>query len=122
MLAVENQGHNLRYSSPKGDSANNTPRVVVVPVAHTPPKDSALAIEVPPVTKSRLGLDAHRSWIVLSESSEFFWPGPNLRRNKGKGDSSVAYGLLPPALYAEIKRRFVVLAEASKSVTVKRTE
>ena len=109
VLAVEGHG-------------SNRPRVVVLPVTHTPPKDPALAIEVPPVTKSRLGLDADRSWIVLSESNEFFWPGPDLRRNKGKGDSSVAYGLLPPAFYAEIKRRFVALAEASKSVTVKRTE
>ena len=47
---------------------------------------------------------------------------PDLRRNKGKAGSSVAYGLLPPAFYAKIKRRFVALAEASKSVTVKRTE
>ncbi len=109
VLAIENQDH-------------GQPRVVVLPVTHTPPKDPALAIEVPSVTKSRLGLDADRSWVVLSESNEFFWPGPDLRRNKGKGDSSVAYGLLPPAFYAEIKRRFVALAEASKSVTVKRTE
>ncbi len=109
VLAIESHG-------------SNRPRVVVLPVTHTPPKDPALAIEVPAVTKSRLGLDADRSWIVLSESNEFFWPGPDLRRNKGKGDSSVAYGLLPPAFYAELKRRFVALAEASKSVTVKRTE
>ena len=112
VLAVEN----LRSNSPQG------PRVGVLPVTHTPPKDPTLAIEAPAVTKSRLGLDADRSWIVFSESNEFFWPGPDLRRNKGKGDSSVAYGLLPPAFYAELKRRFVALAEASKSVTVKRTE
>jgi hypothetical protein len=109
VLAIENQGH-------------GRPRVVVLPVTHTPPKDPALAIEVPAVTKSRLGLDADRSWIVLSESNEFFWPGPDLRRAKGKGDGSVAYGFLPPAFYAEVKRRFVALAEASKSVIVKRTE
>lgn len=118
VLAVEN----LRSRSPEGGSAGNRPRVVVLPVTHTPPKDPALAIELPAVTKSRLGLDADRSWIVLSESNEFSWPGPDLRRNRGKGDSSVAYGLLPPAFYAELKRRFVALAEASKSVTVKRTE
>ncbi len=122
VLAIENHIHNLRSSSPEGGSANNKPRVVVLPVTHTPPKDPALAIELPPVTKSRLGLDADRSWIVLSESNEFFWPGPDLRRSKGKGDNSIAFGLLPPAFYAEIKRRFVALAEAGKSVTVKRTE
>jgi hypothetical protein len=109
VLAIESQG-------------SNRPRVVVLPVTHTPPEDPALAIEVPAVTKNRLGLDADRSWIVLNESNEFFWLGPDLRRNRGKGDSSVAYGLLPPGFYAELKRRFVALAEASKSVTVKRTE
>jgi hypothetical protein len=109
VLAVEHHGH-------------NRPRVAVLPITHTPPKDPALAIELPPATKNRLGLDADRSWIVLTESNEFFWPGPDLRRAKGKGDGSVAYGFLPPALYAEVKRRFVALAEASKSVIVKRTE
>lgn len=103
-------------------SRTGRPSVVVLPITHTPPQDSALAVEVPQPTKNRLGLDFERSWIILSESNEFFWPGPDLRRSKGKDDMSVAYGLLPPAFYTEIKRRFIALAEASKSVVVRRTE
>jgi hypothetical protein len=110
VLTVESHGPDKR------------PRVVVLPITHTPPADSTFAVEIPLVTKNRLGLDDARSWVILSESNEFLWPGPDLRRSKGKDDNSVAYGFLPPTFYAEVKRRFVVLAEASKSVTVKRTE
>ena len=87
VLAVEDRSHNLRSTGPTGGSANNKPRVVVLPVTHSPPEDPALAIELPLATKNRLGLDAERSWIVLSESNEFFWPGPDLRR-----DRLVGYG------------------------------
>ena len=34
---------------------------VVVPVTHNPPSDPETAIEIPAVTKARLGLDAQRS-------------------------------------------------------------
>jgi hypothetical protein len=83
VLAVENHGH-------------NRPRATAPLITHTPPKDPALAIELPPPTKNRFGLNADCSWIVLTESNEFFWPGPDLRQAKGKGDGSVAYGFLPP--------------------------
>src|SRR5215467_15205965 len=39
---------------------------VVVPVTHSPPSDPETAIEIPAVTKARLGLDAQRSWIVCN--------------------------------------------------------
>jgi hypothetical protein len=55
--------------------------------------------------RRRLGLDAERSWIVLSESNPFDWPGPDLRRVGDREDSSVAYGLLPPRLFAEVRLR-----------------
>lgn len=53
--------------------------VTVLPVTHTPPADERLAVEIPPGTKKRLGLDDARSWIVLSEANRFQWPGPDLR-------------------------------------------
>jgi hypothetical protein len=53
--------------------------VTVLPVTHTPPHNLAFAVEIPQATKSRLGLDDERSWIVLTEANRFIWPGPNLR-------------------------------------------
>ena len=63
-----------------------------------------------------------RSWVVLSESNLFDWPGPDLRRIGDRNDSSVAYGFLPPRLFAELQRRFLALEAAGLSRRVSRTE
>jgi hypothetical protein len=97
-------------------------QVLVVPVTHSPPGNSAAALELPAVVKQHLGLDAERSWVVLSESNLFDWPGPDLRRVGDRDDSSVAYGFLPPRFFAEVRRRFLTLEAASRSTRVQRTE
>jgi hypothetical protein len=97
-------------------------KVLVVPVTHSPPADVAAAVELPPAVKQHLGLDTERSWVVLSESNLFEWPGPDLRRVDDRGDSSVAYGFLPPRLFAELRRRFLALEAAARSKRVQRTE
>jgi hypothetical protein len=84
-------------------------QVLVVPVTHSTPADNTDALELPPNVKRHLGLNAARSWAVLSESNLFDWPGPDLRRVGDRDDSSVAYGLLPPKLFAELRRRFLAL-------------
>jgi hypothetical protein len=53
--------------------------VTVAPPTHRPPRDRAVAIEVPPAVKRHLGLDAQRSWIICDEVNEFAWPGFDLR-------------------------------------------
>lgn len=61
--------------------------------------------------RSRLGLDDERSWIVLIESNRFVWPGPDMR----PVDSESGYhGPLPPALFEDVKRRFVELAKSQR--------
>jgi hypothetical protein len=97
-------------------------KVLVVPVTHTPPLNIQAALELPPAVKRHLGLDADRSWVILSESNLFDWPGPDLRRIKDRDDSSVAYGFLPPRLFSELRRRFVTLEAGSRSRRVPRTE
>jgi len=97
-------------------------RVTVLPITHTPPQNEALALEIPPVVKRRLGLDFERSWIVLSEGNEFTWPGPDLRPQPGEDLSSIAYGFLPPRLFNEILRRFIALAKSGVASRVARTE
>jgi hypothetical protein len=97
-------------------------QVLVVPVTHGPPETGAAALELPQAVKKHLGLDAQRSWVVLSESNLFDWPGPDLRRIGDCDDSSVAYGFLPPRLFVELRRRFLALEAAARSRRVQRTE
>ncbi len=79
------------------DDAGET-QALVVPVTHSQPESSSAALELPLSVKQHLGLDTERSWVVLSESNLFDWPGPDLRRVGDRDDSSVAYGLLPPVI------------------------
>ena len=97
-------------------------QVVVVPITHSPPESSAAGLELPPAVKQLLGLDTERSWVVLSESNLFDWPGPDLRRIGDRGNNSVAYGFLPPRFFAELRRRFSAFEAATRSRRVKRTE
>ena len=97
-------------------------QVLVVPVTHSPPDNLTAALELPPAVKQHLGLDAERSWVVLSESNLFDWPGPDLRRVGDRDDSSVAYGFLPPRFFAELRRRWLALEAAARSTRVQRTE
>lgn len=103
------------------DDAEAT-RCLVVPVTHSAPNASIEALELPPEAKRHLGLDAERSWVVLSECNDFVWPGPDLRRVGAQSDASVAYGFLPPRFFAELRRRFVALARERRNVRVIRTD
>jgi hypothetical protein len=82
-----------------------TPVVRVLPITHTPPAAPTDAIEIPGEVKARLRLDHERSWIVLTESNRFVWPGPDLRTVE---TDSGYYGALTPGLFAE--RRVMGLA------------
>jgi hypothetical protein len=97
-------------------------RVTVLPITHTPPKNAALALEIPSVVKQRLCLDADRSWVVLSEGNEFTWPGPDLRPQPGKDLSSAAYGFLPSRLFDEVLKRFIALAKTGLAQKVSRSD
>ncbi len=96
--------------------------VLVVPVTHRPPDNLGEALELPTEIKRHLGLDGERSWVVLSESNLFEWPGPDLCRVGDRDNQSVAYGFLPPRFFAEMRRRFVALETSSRSRRVLRTE
>jgi hypothetical protein len=97
--------------------------VTVLPVTHTPPSDAALAVEIPYGTKQRLGLDAERSWVMLTEANRFVWPGPDLRmKEPDGGPESIAYGLLPRALFKEISGRFGDAVEAQLASVTRRTQ
>jgi hypothetical protein len=81
--------------------------VTVVPITHTPPTDPADAIEIPPALKVHLGLDDQPSWIVLTETNDFLWPGPDLRPISGSKPSRFAYGMLPPRFFAHVRDKIL---------------
>ncbi len=96
--------------------------VTVAPVTHTRPTEPGVAVELPLATKRRLGLDDDRSWIIVSETNRFVWPGPDLRPIQGRHDGAVAYGFLPPKLFGQIRDRLVAFYRAKKHSVTPRTE
>ncbi len=96
--------------------------VTALPVTHTPPNHPALAVEIPPATKRRLGMDDERSWIVLTEANRFVWPGPDLRPSVQGEMSGAAYGLLPATLMQDVRTKFLALARLQQARLVPRTE
>jgi len=79
--------------------------VVLLAITHAAPADDTIAMEIPIAVCRKLGLDEARSWIVLSEYNIDLWPSPGLASLPGKR-KNVAYGFLPPNLFARIKVAF----------------
>ena len=104
------------------DTQDGETDVLVVPMTQSPPAQDVAALELPPALKRHLGLDAERSWVVYSESNAFTWPGPDLCRIGAKKNSPVAYGMLPPRFFNELKTRFIAVETALRERRVTRTE
>ncbi len=94
-------------------------KVVVLPVTHTPPRDPTLAVEIPPATKRRLGLDDARSWIVIAEANRFTWPGPDLRPMKSGEASTVVYGELPADLFRKVRDTWLASSTARQAIVTR---
>jgi hypothetical protein len=102
--------------------ADGDKEVLVLPVTHSPPADLVDAIEIPAATKSRLGLDGERSWVVITEANEFVWPGPDLRTVPGRDESTISYDPLPPRFFAHVRDEFLERDQRETFGRVKRTE
>lgn len=98
------------------------PLVTVLPITHSPPRNSADAIEIPSDTKRRLGMDGDRSWIVVTEANRFRWPGPDLRRTGEPGLGDFAYGYLPDSVYERVRLGFLTNIRRAPRLAVLRTE
>jgi hypothetical protein len=96
--------------------------VTVLPVSHSPPANPSLAVEIPALVKRRLRLDDERSWVVLTEANRFVWPGPDLRPSTPGNSASVGCGLLPFALFEEIRRKFIAAIRTKHARVVPRSE
>lgn len=88
----------------------------------SPPQRPEDAIEIPPATKQRLGLDSERWWIVINQANEFVWPGPDLRPLPGRDDSTIVHGVFPPKFFADVRDRFLQRIARDKAHAVKRTD
>lgn len=96
--------------------------VTVLPISHAPQADPMLSVEIPTPVKRRLKLDDERSWIVLSEANRFIWPGPDLRPVTPGDAASVAYGLLPFALFEEVRMKLIAAIRAKRTRIVPRND
>lgn len=95
--------------------------VTVAPITHVPPSSEEEAVEIPAATKQRLGLDEVRSWVVITETNRFIWPGPDLRPLADRPDE-FAYGFLPPKLFRNVRDRLVARYHAKRYRSTRRTE
>lgn len=107
----------LTTSNEDGDTV-----VTVAPITHSLPERPGDAVELPLPTKQRLGLDAERSWVVVSEINRFVWPGPDLRPISRAEPDRFAYGVLPPSLFHRIRERLLACAQAQRLRVVHRTD
>ncbi|MBX3483271.1 growth inhibitor PemK [Phenylobacterium sp.] len=96
--------------------------VVALPITHSPPLRADLAVEIPMETKVRLGLDVERSWIVVTDANRFVWPGPDLRPRVPGAPETVAYGILPRALFRELRDKLAHAIAGAHVRIVRRTD
>lgn len=96
--------------------------ITVLPVTHSPPSDLTAAIEMPATIKAHLGLDDHRSWIMVNETNDFLWPGPDVRPIPNRSPPRFAYGMLPPNFYAHIRDRVLETSCMHRLTRVKRSD
>jgi hypothetical protein len=96
--------------------------VTVVAITHSPPTDPADAVEIPPAVKAHLGLDGLPSWIVVTETNDFLWPGPDLRPRPRIKPPRFDYGMLPPRFFAHVRDRILQAHLDRKLSQVPRSE
>ncbi|MBF0372890.1 MAG: hypothetical protein HQL39_05665 [Alphaproteobacteria bacterium] len=95
--------------------------VTVAPITHGQPRDASAAVEIPGPTKRRLGLDDERSWVVVTEVNQFVWAGPDLRPVSREQPARFDYGMLPPALFSQIRNALVERIGKRQTSLVPRT-
>lgn len=93
--------------------------VTALPITHSPPADVTEAVEIPATIKAILGLDTHRSWIVLNETNDFLWPGPDLRP---VAPGRPVYGVLPPRFFRQVRDRLLETHAKRKLARIRRSE
>lgn len=118
--AGRNQGKDRPACLVAASNATATPRfVLLLPITHTPPSGDTVGIEIPERVGQALGLDDARSWVIVSEHNVDEWPSAGVQPLPG-GRGVFSYGFVPPSFFAEIRSRFISLAERGRSARVRR--
>lgn len=118
--AGRDQGKDRPACLVAASDATARPRfVVLLPITHTAPAGDTVGMEIPQRVRQALGLDEAPSWVIVSEHNVDEWPSAGLSPLPGR-PGSFAYGFLPPGLFAEIKARFIGLAERGRSAATRR--
>lgn len=99
----------------------DTVRVRVAPITHTPPKHEGEAIELPSETKRRLGLDDAPSWISTRETNIFTWPGPDLRPITRRSQT-IEYGFITGKTFRKLRDTILANIRAQHALIVGRDE
>jgi hypothetical protein len=101
------------------DSLLRPRRVVLLPITHAPPTGEPVGVVIPAKVKPAIGLDDAPSWVIVSEHNVYEWPNAGLSPVPGK-PGVFAYGFIPPALFKQIKAKFLELARRKKTEAVRR--
>jgi hypothetical protein len=96
--------------------------VTVIPITHTPPANPADGVEIPAVLKQHLGLDDLPSWIMVTETNDFLWPGPDLSPAPGAPPKRFDYGMLPPRFFAYVRDQLLNAHRNRRLERIPRTE
>ena len=95
-------------------------RVYVLPITHSSPTKEVEAIEMPAAVRRAAGLDARRTWVILTEFNEFIWPGFDLSELPGRKPATIAYGFLTADFFETVRERWLELDAEGKSDSVAR--
>jgi hypothetical protein len=96
--------------------------VTVVPVTHSRPTNPADGVEIPTALKLHLGLDNLPSWVVVTETNDFLWPGPDLSPVPGAYPARFHYGMLPPRFFAHLRGQLLKAHHNRRLERIARTE
>ncbi|MCI0465616.1 MAG: type II toxin-antitoxin system PemK/MazF family toxin [Beijerinckiaceae bacterium] len=96
--------------------------VTVVPITHTTPANPDDAVEIPAALKAYLGLDDLPSWVVVTETNDFLWPGPDLWPLPSTMPNRYDYGMLPPRFFTHIRDKILQAHLRRRLDRVQRTE
>ena len=102
------------------EPATAAPRAYVLPITHSRPAKGVEALEIPAAVARKAGIDAARSWVILSEFNEFVWPGFDLALIPGRNPATIAYGYLTPGFFSKLRDRWLDLDATAKSRSVPR--
>lgn len=102
------------------DDVTGQCHVFVLPITHTPPPDTNIAIEIPPEHKPIMGLDDPPSWVICNELNQFTWPGFDVRPVPGVTPQTHVFGKMPQAFFEIVRQRVLALRQTHQIKRVTR--